>query len=533
MPDTRQPSRGIVFVLAHVTIELSTPLTIGTGNGDDLNDSTCVLDTNGLPTIPGTSLAGMLRAAWRTFGLQPEDDTVFGFQKKKTGASSLVEVSWAATHDQYDRPVLPLAPTASLESDPVLACARAGVVRDHVRINHRGVADGAGKFDELLVPAGARFSFELLVHGSQASPIMERLLALLHRGGLRLGGRTRRGFGAFSVQTCSMRTFDLRKPEHRSAMLQVPRDLSTPGAGLPPVSLDNLPQLPRDTHRVTIALSLIPQDYWLFGTGLPVRDEHYDQRKGDKDQRKGDKDQRKPHDKVPVTERRIVWPQGRGTVTSSADAEVLVPASGIKGALRHRTLFHARRRKGYWALGDKACSPDHLGQQRAWAEEVKALRDHGARLPDPIPDPLQRQVGDTARDLAEEAVDQLFGSIKSAQKEGHEEAQGTPGRVFLSDLYLADARSAPLQHVSLDRFTQGPMDGLLYSEAPIARFPALNIQLIVDTADLPDLSRRALADALADLAEGRLALGAGANRGHGYFEDPTLDLSPLVPGGEA
>ena len=61
MPDTRQPSRGIVFALAHVTIELSTPLTIGTGNGDDLNDSTCVLDTNGLPTIPGTSLAGMLR----------------------------------------------------------------------------------------------------------------------------------------------------------------------------------------------------------------------------------------------------------------------------------------------------------------------------------------------------------------------------------------------------------------------------------------------------------------------------------------
>ncbi|MFH1465589.1 MAG: RAMP superfamily CRISPR-associated protein [Pseudomonadota bacterium] len=510
MPESKPPSRGLRFALAHVTLELTTPMTIGTGGGDDLRDSTCVLDANGLPTIPATSLAGMLRAAWAARKTRDEVEALFGFQRGVHGAPSRVELSWAAVHGAKDLPVPPRVAPEALIGDPVLAFLEAGVVRDHVRLDHKGVVDRAGKFDELLVPAGARFTFELLVHAPDEEKTLIDLLALLHRGGLRLGGRTRRGFGSFKVARCASGSFDLRRAQDRAAFARVPRDLAAPGSGLTETRPEQLPapEAPRD--RVRVELSLRPQDHWLFGTGTAVRPEHRTREQG----REG-----KAHDKVPVTERRIRWSGGQGSVVSVENAEVLVPASGIKGALRHRTLFHARRRAGQWALD--TVTTDHLDDFRQWAEAPDRER----------PDPLG---GEHSGDV-EQAVAALFGSIKRARDADDAEDAGLPGRVFLTDLYLdpAEARSGALQHVSLDRFTQAPMDGLLYSEAPISRSPKLMVTLDIDREGVPPLALQALADALEDLAAGRLALGAGANRGHGYFTDPDANVSGLHRRGDA
>ena len=51
--------------LARVTIEFLTPFHVGNGQPDDLTDSPVIRDPSGLPTIPGSSIAGVLRSEFR------------------------------------------------------------------------------------------------------------------------------------------------------------------------------------------------------------------------------------------------------------------------------------------------------------------------------------------------------------------------------------------------------------------------------------------------------------------------------------
>ncbi len=467
------PPRGTRFAVARVTLELSTPLTIGTGGGDDTRDATCVEDCNGLPTLPATSLVGVLRHALAE-GARPEEHprcrALFGYQDRASdgqdeaaGQSSLVECSWGQVHDANDRPVPVRAARAT---DEVLDALRVGVLRDHVRIDPRGVADGAGKFDEALVPAGARFTFELLVHaglGVEPRPALEELLGRLAAPGMRLGGRTRRGFGAIRVVRVGLADLDLRKPADRQTWQRLPRELSQ---GDPVRVL--APFTPRHVGSggVVARLRLRPLDHWIFGGGRPSLPEH---------QREEDR----PHDRLPVTERRVRWIEERGQTRGVVDRlEHLVPASGLKGALRHRVAFHARRLAGRWA--------DTAGE--GWP-------DLGAQGPT-------------------DAERWLFGQIKAAN------LPSEAGRTLISDLYISSAKYAAMQHVSLDRFTQGPMDGLLFSEALLYEGPPLELELAIETAragEEPEQARAALASALRDLCEGRLALGAGSSKGHGFF----------------
>lgn len=467
-----EKARGLRFALARVTIELRTPLTIGTGGGDDTRDATCVVDADGLPAIPATSLAGVLRHALAGEG-DPDKHAdcrrIFGYQDGKLGDSSIVELSWGQVHDSQNRPV----PFRGADlSDPVLAFMVDGVLRDHVRIDPRGVADGAGKFDETLVPAGARFTFEILVHerDSDAMADLLRLLTLLGDPALRLGGRTRRGFGAITVTRVAMRSFDLRAEADRSAWLDLPRRLDQ---GDPRGILQML-TLPAGvpSGKVRATLTLTPKDHWLFGGGAPVRDEHFRKDRGQPTEH--------AHDRLPVTERRIAWTADRGAMS---DFEHLVPASGIKGALRHRVAFHARRLRKDWADPALEGWPD-LSQSRGYTPEE----------------------------------DWLFGKVKARADGAGEDS--APGRLFLSDAYRGDlVYAAAVEHVSLDRFTQGPMDGLLFSEAPLYG-GALVVEVDIDTrpGGAPGEARRALVSALADLCEGRLALGAGGSKGHGTFD---------------
>ncbi len=500
--DPRAPvRRGLLFGLTRVTIETDSPLTIGTGRGDDFSDSICVLDANGLPTIPGSSLAGVLRAAYGQ-GLKSNEHaakSLFGFQETWGGASSRVEVSWGVVHNRANNPVDAMLPADQIQKDPVLGFLTAGVVRDHVRIGHRGVADDTGKFDVWLVPAGARFTFELRVHADSAD-VAQRdlnvLVGLLRSGSLRLGAKSRSGLGAFKVVSAVGRVFDLRLPKDREAYKKGPSKMTSRQTGMEECK-GVAPKF--DDGRVVIELQLAAEDYWMFGTGRAVRDEHF---------RAADRGGagRKPYDRLPVTERRIRWTGDVGTVQADEDAFVLVPASGVKGALRHRAQYHARRRRGDWSLTEvmRARGDDHA----LWADDVTKGTQKDAWT--------DRRATKTATESFKSDPDiiGLFGSIKEKDDGG-----GQPGAVILSDVYVdpARARSQPLQHVSLDRFTQGPMDGLLFSEAPVAGTGLLTLRLQIDTRALTPIACEALADALHDLATGNLALGAGANHGHGYF----------------
>ncbi len=530
MADTSPPARGLVFALARVTIELQTSLTIGTGRGDDVHDSTCVTDANDLPALPGSSLAGVLRSACaRLWQDDRRVNQLFGFQGRSEGMTSRVDVSWGSAHDSTNRPVAARMAPAEIGKDPVLVALRVGVLRDHVRIGHDGVAEDNGKFDQLLVPAGARFTFELVVRAdttAEATADLDGLLAILSSGEVRLGGSTRRGHGAFRVVTAHARAFDLNMPNDRTVFLALPRALRGGAPGL----TTWLPNGRVGSGLTRIELDLEPQDYWIFGTGTPVRPEHYrqeDRGEGGPRGRPDDRGEaRTPIGKVPVTEPRIVWDTtGEGSVREEARFDILVPASGVKGALRHRMLFHARRRSGAWApTPDTDAAAYRIYED--WADKVTATPVTGGHA-----EPRQGLYGNPPPEAAEQAVHWLLGNVDigARQAAGREADKASAGRVYLADLYLSaeEARSALLQHVSLDRFTMGPMDGLLYDEAPVAKGPTLRMVFLLDERGISTLARQSFHEALLDLAEGRLALGAGSNRGHGYFRATKASIESL------
>lgn len=61
--------------LARIVVEATTPLTIGSGRSNIMTDSLVTTDVNGLPYIPGTSLAGILKHSFD----EADGDRYFGF----------------------------------------------------------------------------------------------------------------------------------------------------------------------------------------------------------------------------------------------------------------------------------------------------------------------------------------------------------------------------------------------------------------------------------------------------------------------
>lgn len=476
-----------VFDLLRITIELSSPMTIGGAEQDDLQDHAAVLDANGLPTLPGSSIAGVLRHALAEG--DPDEDpgirVMFGYQKEDDGASSRLWTSWGQVHDRNDRPfpmlALSEAQRRALKEDEVLVALSEGCVRDHVRLSARGVPADRGKFETLLVPRGARFTFEIGIAPPPDKKLRERfsvasVLGRLASPQVRLGGRTLRGFGSFELQKVLHRRFDLSKPEDADAWARLPRALEV---SAPPGVLKVFPvgdtKATARSGWITLQRNYEPEDLLLPGGGDP---EDW----GDLLAARGPDASREP--RVPVTERRIMYKGGQGTL---APGEPYVPGTSIKGALRHRVAFHARILAG--ALVD----PDDPRRADDLDLDVQ----------------LQEQRGEPGA----AAVAELFGRARGDE--------GQTGRLIVEDVPIKLQRAQWLDHVSLDRYSGGPMDGLLFSELTHANagqlFLTLRMHLRLDGVSDPTL--RALELAVEDLGRGRLAIGAGASRGHGYLQD--------------
>lgn len=454
---------GLEFDLARVTIEMTSPFLLGSGEGDRLHDQTFVVDANGLPTIPGESLAGVLRHALCD-GADAETERkcreAFGFQEGTEGRASAISISFAQVHDCGDRPV-PFRGVSQerLGRDAVLRRLVAGVPRDHVRLGAHGAVDGRGKFDELLVPAGARFTFEIVV--DTRSPVsLEELMTVLARSHMRLGANSRRGFGRFRLVRLAARRFDLRKPRDFDLFAKLPVPIEEGDGGV--LEQRAVPAASRSRRWIGGTLRLTACDTWLVGGTLPPQ----------RLPKCCDEGQR-AWDRFPFVEERIVWsgPENglqKGQVLDTKAAPFVVPASGIKGALRHRTAYHARRESNVWL------------------------------------DPRRREVPPCPEEI------ELFGEAKD------EDGTGQPGRVLLEDGTVESSTPfAAFQHVSLDRFTQGPRDGLLFNEQAVFG-GSFTVRLeILDPDTLSNRAVKALHAALDDLCSGRLAVGAG--RAHGHF----------------
>jgi CRISPR/Cas system CSM-associated protein Csm3 (group 7 of RAMP superfamily) len=443
--------------VARATIEFTTPFLVGAGREGDVADAIFAPDPNGLPALPGSSLAGVLRAAFQSEHGEKEADNLFGFPDRKEGKGSKLTVSWGCIHDSNGVPVEGIIEKGRLDNDDVLQNALLPTLRDHVKINHLGAsdADNHGKFDEQAVCAGHRFTFELELAGTEEDKAIDQsqwnqLLAVMGMPGLRLGGKTRRGFGGFKFIEVLVRHFDLSVQEDFGDYKKHPVELARRTAVLRPHELQ-----PQACRAKSIQMKLEPQGYWMFGGGVDLI---------------GDADM------APVRDSCIAWDGNKGKVKAD---QVLIPATGIKGAIAHRVAFHYNALTGQFADGKSK-------------EELKKIAEENP------------------------AVLALFGYCKDKPEDGQR------GRVIINDMF--PAMEAPKQqlvhHVGIDRFTGGARDSVLFCERPF--WQGLNFDLQIDVVDAQGIKDsniwEAFKRALNDLATGQLQVGAGAGRGNGYFK---------------
>jgi hypothetical protein len=132
----------------------------------------------------------------------------------------------------------------------------------------------------------------------------------------------------------------------------------------------------------------------------------------------------------------------------------------------------------------------------------------------------------TYANVENEAVRAVFGHVPDRGTD----TRGRPGCVTLSDIYLSrddgGERRETRHHVALDRYTGGARNQALYQENVVPRMhlcEAYPITIAPDVSQLDAPVRHALGRALLDLKHGRMAFGAGGNRGYGAFTCDAID----------
>lgn len=163
---------------------------------------------------------------------------------------------------------------------------------------------------------------------------------------------------------------------------------------------------------------------------------------------------------------------------------IFIPASSLKGAIAHRTAYHYNLQNNLF-VGN---------------EEAKLV------------------------------VSELFGEAKNSKKE----ISGSKGHVLFSDVYKFDQKERKVfDHVALDRFTGGALDGALFQEKTVAQRDEWNIEILVEKS-VESLFINAFESSLDDICTGMLALGGATTKGHGIFtgtvlkDGEVLDVSQKV-----
>ncbi len=463
--------------IARIILEAKTPLFVGSGESSLLTDALVQKDTYGFPMIPGTSLTGVLRHALEdgtknNNGISDQWKSFFGYQgERKEGLGSQVRIS-SAYLILKDGKVADMDNYSELQSEfPYFDNLPS---RQHVRITDKGVADKEkhGLFDNEVIYKGCRFIFEIELKGTRADTDQwEALLKNIHSPMFRIGQGTRNGYGSLGVLSCKSKVFDLEVEDDFNAYLNY-----YPSFNEVNDSLEKCEIVPDSTDLLHYRLTLTPDDFFIFSKGS------------------GDEEV----DNMPVTEK-IVEYTDDGTLKLSDMDYTLIPASSVKGAIAHRTAFHYNRLK------------------RRFVDE------------------LEPKMGmDVVRELftgsGNKAVNDLFGlgagfefgnEAKSEYDRNQSNYEGIGdarrGHVIIDDLFYKDVDNSKIfNHVAIDRFTGGAMDGALFSEK-VSRKEELVLDIYVEKNKYMEHVVPALKKALFDIAHGLLPLGGMTTKGHGMF----------------
>lgn len=428
---------------ARVLFTAITPLRIGSGNNSLVSDAMVCTDANGLPYVPGSSLAGILRHRMA----KGEEDLIFGSESH----GSTIILSDANLVYEGGKVVEGLLP----HKTPFLAIYSDLPIRQHVRIGHSGAAEKSGKYDEQIVFAGSRFCFtvELLSKNHPEKDVIKTIFSNMMRRDFRIGGGTRKGFGQIRIDCISYVELDLSQEADLSCYLEKTASLNDQSLRnrMTDLSIQGSDEGLWETMRI----ELRPEDFFLFGSGF------------------GDD----VSDITPAVESRIEWKDGEPSIIKKC---TLIPATSVKGAIAHRTAF-------YYNLFTRQFAESEI--------------------------PLSELTGSKNK-----AVCQLFGC------DGSQTELSCRGKVILSDIYLNNTTEKILDHVVIDSYTGGSLDGGLFNEKVLGTTGNLILDILVEKSAFSGDENvgKAFKSAIQDLCDGFLPLGGGVNRGHGVFTGKIL-----------
>ena len=309
--------------LARIIIEAETPLAVGSGKYDMLTDAIVAKDCNGLPYIPGSSIAGVVRSMMD----KELAKKIFGFQQGNDGHGSEIIFTEARILNSNGIAIDGLQPEAI--NDELLEHYKVLPIRQHVRINEYGTAEKTGKYDEEIVYAGTRFCFEIeMLSKTNEQDTFGKIIANLNDSSFRLGHGSRKGFGSIKVIDLQQKEINLCDETQREEYIKKLSCLNNNfwENDLSPIKSKNNTE---DWYHYDIRLK--PKDYMMFSSGM------------------GDSDA----DITPVKESRVIWSVD-GRNGKMVDNLILIPAASIKGALAHRTAYHWNKNKGYYAGNQNA-----------------------------------------------------------------------------------------------------------------------------------------------------------------------------------
>lgn len=472
MTTTRYTHRHIV----RLTVEAATPLAVGTGKGSDiLTDAPVAKDVNGLPYIPATSIAGVLRHAMGYID-NKTDGNPFGYidgaDNDDSGHGSDIIFTDAVIVGKDGKA---LDGIQNIDWDDEFYRAFQDLpIRQHVRINDKGTADNKnnGKFDNEVVYKGTRFVFEIeLMSDSDDKDSADKHITdainRLRYCTLRIGGGTRKGYGKLKIIKCLKASLDLSTPEDLEKYLKKSSSLAEDWDGFTEVSeIESLD----DSKWTHYQLKLKPLDFFMFGSGM------------------GDSDA----DNVYVSE--LVVSQGESIDNNK---RVLIPGSSVKGAIAHRTAYHYNKIKKRFAGEQKPEDITGCNNEAVAAIFGKADGDKFTR----------------GRILIDDIIK---GQVKAeADADAGEKATPTAKTFF---------------HNKIDQFTGGTMDGALFQEKVIYdKGTEYTFDIYVENSALADDDiEKAFEQSLHDICTGLLPLGGITNRGNGIFTGTaTKDNKPL------
>ena len=177
----------------YIQIQLESPLNVASGE-DEWTDADVLRDFEGNPFVPGTSLAGAMRAY---LGKKKDDkDCFMGFTGKDADGNDDGKMS------------------SLFVSDMCFDGKYISGVRDGVELNGSKVAVDGSKFDMEIIEAmaTAHFYMELTIREQddeqQIHNELKQIFRGIDEGEICLGGKKTRGFGRFRLLSVKHQTYD-------------------------------------------------------------------------------------------------------------------------------------------------------------------------------------------------------------------------------------------------------------------------------------------------------------------------------------